>query len=317
MTPAVRARRRRTRNGIGSGVVYPTCAVGKQREWQSTLPTWKHPRPTSRPPARSRIAATDPGRRCSSRRPAGRRAIRRRDQPGSSRSRLPRRHPQRLRDPARADDRRRLPADAGHPQDRRRRRLGRARQPRHRPRAHRHHGRSLLGRLDPRGGARDPGPRRHPARRLSRLEALAARRVHAVRDLRRVRHLPGHEPRRPPRPPRREAAREPSGRRQLPVGAHGSLGRPARWPADRARLEDPEPRRPDRPLVARRRDSGVRRLVAHAARHASHHRCRGRRAHGHRRSLHHDLRGPGRGRRSSTARRRRSIHHIETTEGKA
>ncbi len=118
------------------------------------------------------------------------RAIRRRGQPRSSRSRLPRRHPQRLRDPARADDRRRLPPDPGDPEDRRRRRLGRARQPRHRPRAHGHHGRSLVGRLDPRGRARDSGPRRDPARRLPRLEALAARRVHAVRDLRRVRHLP-------------------------------------------------------------------------------------------------------------------------------
>ena len=33
--------------GMGSAVVYPTFMVGKREHGSLTLPSWKHPRPTS------------------------------------------------------------------------------------------------------------------------------------------------------------------------------------------------------------------------------------------------------------------------------
>ena len=241
MTPAVRARRRRTTKGMGSTVVYPTSIVGKRGRWQSTLPTWKHPRRRADRAARSRIAATAPGLRCSSplrAAPAERFAAA--ISPG---------HPIRVFLAAILSGyaillgltialgflltRVILKIDGVAAWDERvSRALVRERT--------RYDGRPLVGRLDPRGWPRDPGPRRAPARRVPAFEALAPRRFHAVRDLRRVGHLPGDEPRRPPRPARREAAREPARRRELPLRAHGSFGRAARRPAHRPRLANPQ-----------------------------------------------------------------------------
>ena len=156
---------------------------------------------------------------------------------------LPRRRSGRLRAARRADDRSRLPADEGHPADRRSRGLGRAPQPLARRHSHPDARRSLLGRLDAGRRDRDPDPRRRASRPLSLLPPLAPGRVHAVRDLHRVRHLPGHVARRPSRPPPRPPARDAARERELPVRPHSRLGRALRRSAARARLADREPAR--------------------------------------------------------------------------
>ena len=170
VTPAVRARRRRTRKGIGSTRRLPNVHRGVN-EWNGSrrCPPGNTLGRASRPLARSRIAATaqwapllepTPGG------PAERFAAA--VSPG---------HPVRVFLAAilsgyaillGADDRRRLPPDEGHPEDRRRRRLGRARQPRLVRERTGTTRRSLVGRLDPRRRARDPGPRRGAARRVPR-----------------------------------------------------------------------------------------------------------------------------------------------------
>ena len=105
------------------------------------------------------------------------------------------------------------------------------------------------------------------------------------------------------------------GRRQLPLGHTAASVALLRRPAASCSLRGSRIAPSGSPLVTRRRDPGVRGLVAHVARHAPPHRCRGRRADGHRRPLHHDLRRRRRGRRS--ARGRGDAISAETTEGKA